>query len=62
MNNLKLLLATREWPNFETQRKFKYYIKFKAYKPCQSEFSVSKEKEHFTIWNREEPMDCNILT
>lgn len=48
--------------NFETQKKFKYYTKFKAYKLCQSEFSVFKEKEHFTILNREEPMDCNTVT
>lgn len=49
------------WLHFERQRKFKYYTKFKVYKPCQTEFSVSKEKEHFTISNREEPMDCNTL-
>lgn len=62
MNNFRLLLATRECLNFETQKKCKYYTKFKAYKLCQLEFSVFKEKEHFIILNREEPMDCNTVT
>lgn len=52
-NNFKLLLATIEQFNFETLLKYSFNstlnLMYWAYKPCQSEFSVSKEKGHFTL-------------
>lgn len=63
-----LLLAIIEQLNFKTLKILKggfnttLNLIYWAYKPCLSEFCVSKEKGHLTISNREESRDCNNLT